>query len=288
VSEGDQDQGSLPSRKRRSWGARMRARWALIWSSPRLALPLLVRAALETLIRLTPGGGRTFHDPSQHPWTAALEAGAPQIRAELEAVLGGWDQIPAFEEIQPEQERITHDKRWKTYVFYGYGAWVEPNRAACPATTALLEAVPGLRAAMFSILAPGKQIPPHRGPYAGVLRYHLGLWVPDPARCGIRVGPDVARWAEGESLLFDDSYDHEAWNDSEEVRAVLFLDVVRPLPQPLAWLNELLLRGLAQSAFVKGGQENLRRWYRAQAEASDPEPPDSPSADSTSAEAAAA
>lgn len=265
-----------PSRRMRGWGQRMRARWALIWRSPRLALPLLVRAAFETLIRLTPRGRQTFADPSEHAWTRALEAGAPQIRAELEVVLAGWERIPAFQEIQPEQALLTQDARWKTYVFYAYGAWVDANRTECPATTALLDEVPGLRAAMFSILAPGKQIPPHRGPYAGVLRYHLGLRVPDPARCGIRVGRDVAHWHEGQSLLFDDSHDHEAWNDSDDVRVVLFLDVVRPLPGPLAWLNERLLGALAQSPFVKGGQENLRRWYQAKPEPSEPEP--SPSA----------
>lgn len=270
----------LPSRRMRSFGQRLQARCALLRRSPRLALPLLIRGVFETLIRLTPGGRRTFADPRAHAWTAALEAGFPAIRAELDAVLAAWERIPAFQEIQPEQAALTQDERWKTYVFYGYGAWVDANRAECPQTSALLEQVPGLRAAMFSILAPGKQIPPHRGPYAGVLRYHLGLRVPDPARCGIRVGRDVAHWAEGQSLLFDDSHDHQAWNDADELRVVLFLDVVRPLPRPLAWLNERFLRALAKSSFVKGGQENLRRWYRAKPQPkaqpedqpSDPEP----------------
>jgi len=83
------------------------------------------------------------------------------------------------------------------------------------------------RRTMFSILAPGKHIPDHCGPYKGVIRYHLGLKVPRDARqCRIRVGDEYATWAEGTSELFDDTYEHEVWNDTDEERVVLFCDVV--------------------------------------------------------------
>jgi beta-hydroxylase len=246
---------------KRGRAARLAARVALLRRSPRLLVPLAVRGAMEGLIRLSPGGRETFSDPARFPWTADLEAGFPAVRAELDGVLARLEDVPPFQALQPEQERLTTDDRWRTYVLFGYGRWVERNRAQCPRTASLLEGIPGLRAAMFSLFAPGKAIPPHRGPYAGVLRYHLGVRVPDPAACGIRVGGDVARWEEGRSLVFDDSHDHEAWNRSSGLRAVLFVDFERPLPGPLARLNRLFLSGVERSAFVQRGHQNLDRWY---------------------------
>src|SRR5437867_3927702 len=91
----------------------------------------------------------------------------------------------------------------------------------------LLERVPGMTTAFFSILSPHKHIPDHRGPYKGVLRYHLALMIPEPRQaCRIRVDGEYATWEEGKSLLFDDSYDHEAWNDTDGIRVVLFMDVL--------------------------------------------------------------
>ena len=73
-----------------------------------------------------------------------------------------------------------------------------------------------MKTAFFSILAPGKHLPPHRGPYKGVMRYHLGLLIPEPAeQCGIRVDTETRHWAEGESMIFDDTFEHEAWNDTD-------------------------------------------------------------------------
>ena len=92
--------------------------------------------------------------------------------------------------------------------------------------------------AMFSILSPRKHILDHRGPYKGVLRYHLGLIVPQRrAACRIRVGEDVRHWEQGKSMVFDDTYNHEVWNDTDETRVVLFVDVLRPLPFPESQIN---------------------------------------------------
>ncbi len=93
--------------------------------------------------------------------------------------------------------------------------------------------IPGMTTAMFSILSPRKHILPHRGPYKGVLRYHLGLIVPQDAEaCRIRVGEDIRHWEAGRSMVFDDTFNHEVWNDTDETRVVLFVDVLRPLPEP--------------------------------------------------------
>ena len=118
-----------------------------------------------------------------------------------------------------------------------------------------------MTAACFSILSPGKHIPPHRGPYKGVLRYHLGLKVPEPTeRCRIRVDDEVEHWEEGESLVFDDTYNHEVRNETSGERAILFLDVKRPMQQPMAALNDLVLGLLRYTPVVQDAYENQKQW----------------------------
>ncbi|MDQ2726316.1 MAG: aspartyl/asparaginyl beta-hydroxylase domain-containing protein, partial [Actinomycetota bacterium] len=122
---------------------------------------------------------------------------------------------------------------------------------------------PDLTTAFFSILSPHKKIPEHRGPWRGVLRYHLALRVPEPAsQCGITVGGESATWEEGRSLLFDDGYDHQAWNDSDEVRVVLFVDVLRPLRAPADQVNRALVRAIGRSPFIKDARNRHDAWER--------------------------
>src|SRR5438445_9608768 len=118
----------------------------------------------------------------------------------------------------------------------------------CPRTAALMREIPGMTTAMFSILSPRKHILDHRGPYKGVIRYHLGLIVPkEKEACRIRVGDTIAHWEEGKSLFFDDTFPHEVWNDTDSMRVVLFMDILRPLPAPVALLNDLIIRIIAAS-----------------------------------------
>ena len=117
--------------------------------------------------------------------------------------------------------------------------------------------------AMFSILSPRKHILDHRGPYKGVLRYHLGLIVPrDAEACRIRVGEDVRHWEEGKSMIFDDTFNHEVWNDTDETRVVLFVDVLRPLPFPESAINRLIVKAIGLSPFVLDAKRNQEAWER--------------------------
>lgn len=96
---------------------------------------------------------------------------------------------------------------------------------------------------MFSILAPRKYKAPHRGQYRGALRYHLGLMIPEPEGSSrIRVENDVRAWNEGKSMIFDDSNEHEVWNDNDSYRVVLFVDFVRPTIFPLSMVNRSITR----------------------------------------------
>lgn len=221
---------------------------------------MLVLLAAEALIRCTRDGRRVYFDPAALPWTAALEAGWRACRAELDAVLADRDRIPAFQDVSEEQYSITRDRRWKVYVFSVYGRFIDRQVARCPATTDLLRRMPGLRNAMFSILAPGKAIPEHRGIYAGLLRYHLALKVPrDAQACTITVAGEQRTWAEGATLIFDDSFPHSVRNDTDEERVVLFADFVRPLPWPLSWANRAVLALLGRSPLFRRPLEKFER-----------------------------
>ena len=223
---------------------------------------MLALAPLERMIlRSSLVGNTAFLPLEQFPWARKLEENWVEIRAELDSVLRFRDDLPAFHEISADVSDIS-DERWKIFAFYGYGFRSDTNCARCPTTARLLAEVPGLTTAFFSILAPGKHIPPHRGPWKGVLRYHLGLLVPDPERCGIKVGDEVAHWREGESLVFDDAYEHSAWNDTESTRVVLFIDVMRPCRAPGSWINRSVIKIVSLTPFVQDAKRKHKAWER--------------------------
>ncbi|MHB8233624.1 MAG: aspartyl/asparaginyl beta-hydroxylase domain-containing protein, partial [Solirubrobacteraceae bacterium] len=101
------------------------------------------------------------------------------------------------------------------------------------------------------------------GPYKGVLRYHLGLIVPEDAEsCRIRVGDDIRHWQAGKSMIFDDTFNHEVWNDTDETRVVLFVDVLRPLPEPESTINRWIVKAIGYSPFVLDAKRNQEAWER--------------------------
>ncbi|MGB7273045.1 MAG: aspartyl/asparaginyl beta-hydroxylase domain-containing protein, partial [Geitlerinemataceae cyanobacterium] len=117
-------------------------------------------------------GNTTFFEPDEFSWVADLEANWKIIRRELEEILKYQEKLPNFQDLSPDQARLTQDNLWKTYFFYAYGLKAQKNCERGPQTTRLLEKIPGMKTAFFSILLPGKHIPEHRGPYKGLLRYH--------------------------------------------------------------------------------------------------------------------
>jgi aspartyl/asparaginyl beta-hydroxylase (cupin superfamily) len=206
-------------------------------------------------------GDATFFPLERFPWVEHIEQSWTAIREELERVLEDRDALPNFQDISKDQIEITDDDRWKTYFLYGYGFEAKLGTQMCPRTAALMREIPGMTTAMFSILSPRKHILDHRGPYKGVLRYHLGLIVPrDAEACRIRVGEDIRHWQEGRSMIFDDTFNHEVWNDTEETRVVLFVDVLRPLPPLEAAINRLIVKAIALSPFVLDAKRNQQAW----------------------------
>lgn len=207
-------------------------------------------------------GDSPFFETEQFPWTTELESNWHLIRQELDKILEHTTELPNFQDISPDQAySTTKDNLWKTYFLYGYGLKEESNCQRCPETTRLIENIPGMKTAFFSILLPGKHIPEHRGPYKGVVRCLLGLKIPEPKElCRIRVADETRHWEEGKAMFFDDSFPHEAWNETDDIRVVLFLDIVRPMRFPLSWLNHLLLKLITISPFVQDAKANQKKW----------------------------
>jgi hypothetical protein len=193
---------------------------------------------LQQVFKLTKNGRARFFSPDIYPWTSTLQDNWSRIRTELDRQMDRLDSAPNYQDIAPSQRTLTDDDKWKVVVFRVMGHRIEENARTYPETAELIDSIPGLVYAMLSVLKPGKEIAPHRGPYSGTLNCHLALRVPKQAdQCGIRVGGEVRHWEEGRMLIFNDRYTHDAWNRSDETRVVLLMYVMRPLPFPLSALN---------------------------------------------------
>lgn len=180
-----------------------------------------------------------FFDPAEFAWSRALEAQTDAIRAELIATLNERkDAYAPYIHYRPGEPvnqwgDLNHSLRWSTFDLWKGGVAQQVNQAACPVTTAALQAVElcdidGLCPnAMFSALAPHTEIPPHHGETNARLVVHLPLIVPE--NCRYRVGFEERGWEEGRLLIFDDSIEHTARNDSDHLRVVLIFDVWNPL-----------------------------------------------------------
>jgi aspartyl/asparaginyl beta-hydroxylase (cupin superfamily) len=180
-----------------------------------------------------------FFDRDLFPWLPTLEAATDKIRAELTALLE--EGMPGFAPyIQyapgtPENQfaELNHNSRWSSLWLYKDGVPQEEPMARCPETTAVLAQLPlcdqpGFApTALFSALAPRTRIPPHTGSTNSRLLVHLPLVLPGPA--GFRVGNEVRTWQLGEAWAFDDTIEHEAWNDADQTRVILIFDIWNPL-----------------------------------------------------------
>jgi beta-hydroxylase len=249
-----------PERPAQSWKTRGIAAMERPGAVPRLFMAIV--AFVERLnVKLAPLGSPCVYDLAAFPWVAAVEREWRTIRRELDGVLLRKAELPNVQDLTPDAAPLSGDAGWKIFPLVAYGLRSQPNLDLCPETWRIVQTIPGLTTAMFSILEPGKRIPPHRGPYNGVLRLHLGLIVPEPRqRLGLRVGPERRDWEEGRALIFDDAYEHEAWNDTAGLRVVLFVDFEKPLRFPASVLNRLLLGLAAFTPFVRESGANLRRW----------------------------
>lgn len=180
-----------------------------------------------------------FFDPAAFAWVAGLEAHTEQIRQELLAVMRDDAAFQPYVEASPTrpgvnagQQGMLNNPDWSAFYLWKNGRLVEENAARCPHTVKAMASVPLTQIAnrspsvLFSLLRPGAHIPPHNGLINTRLIAHLPLIV--PGKCRLRVGNDTREWVPGKVWLFDDTIEHEAWNDSNETRVILLFEVNRP------------------------------------------------------------
>ena len=180
---------------------------------------------------------RQFYERAEFDWIPALEAQTALIRNELLQVVADDRAFRPY--LQSDGHRPPNDYGdlldsldWSAFFLVEDGAVVEANAARCPRTMAALQAAPLAQApprspsVLFSLLRPGARIPPHTGQTNARLICHLPLIVPEG--CALRVGNETRAWAEGQTLIFDDTIEHEAWNTSDRLRVVLLFDIWRP------------------------------------------------------------
>ncbi|MCP5081087.1 MAG: aspartyl/asparaginyl beta-hydroxylase domain-containing protein [Alphaproteobacteria bacterium] len=210
--------------------------------------------ARQSLVPDTP-----FVGNEHFPFLKEFEDRWQEIQTEAREVLKFREHIPGFQDVSPDQYRISVADNWKTFFLYGFGNRVETNCKQAPVTAEIIGRAPEIHTAFFSILAPGFHIPAHTGVTKGILRTHLGLIIPkEREKCRIRVGDQFMNWKAGKVFVIDDFYDHEVWNDSDEERVVLLLDFNRPMRLGGRLVNWLLLKAIKQTAFYQEPKKNIR------------------------------
>ena len=229
--------------------------------------PLIIRVGKHlrgVFDRLIASSSLVSNDPvldvRDFAWTQLLREHWRDIRDEAVAVALRGEASPSLATISPDHRAIARIGQWKSFFLSGYGCKIDENIARCPATAAAVAKIPGLNTAMFSILAPGAHIPDHRGVTKGLLTCHLGLIVPRDGDVRMRIGERIVRWAEGETLVFDDTYSHEVWNDTGGTRVVLLLQFARPLRRPGRLVADFVLGLIRRSAFVQETRDNILIW----------------------------
>ncbi|MGF7153843.1 aspartyl/asparaginyl beta-hydroxylase domain-containing protein [Novosphingobium gossypii] len=201
-------------------------------------------------------------DKSFFPWIAELESNWQAIRDEAVRIRA--EDIPSLGDISFDHGRIAADRRWRAFFLKGYGYRMPGNAARAPVTAALIEKVPGLVTANFSVMEAGGHIPRHWGMTKGMLTYHLALKAPrEQEKCRMHIEEGerlhVMHWQDGQSFLFDDMFNHEVWNESDEDRYILLIQIKRPCRFWGNLIQEMFLKGVRHSRFVKDIRKAIER-----------------------------
>ncbi len=172
------------------------------------------------------------------PELAELQKNWKTIREEA---LGLWKegQVKAAEKHNDLAFHTFFRSGWKRFYLKWYGDFLPSAKQFCPKTVELLRRVPNINGALFALMSPHSELGNHRDPFAGSLRYHLGLKTPNSEQCRIYIDGIPHTWRDGEDLLFDETYIHRFVNDTDEHRLIFFADVKRPLrSKGIAALND--------------------------------------------------
>ncbi|MDT8405946.1 MAG: aspartyl/asparaginyl beta-hydroxylase domain-containing protein [Methylococcales bacterium] len=164
-------------------------------------------------------GDPEVFNAEQFAWTGQLEAHWETIRDEALALLQARSEIPHLGDISPDHQRLDYQRTWRTFFLRGYGYRVDDNCAKAPATAALVDQIPGVLSALFSVFEPNTHLPAHKGVTKGMITCHLPLVVPNqPEKCRIAVNDQSYHWTPGKFFIFDDTRQHEVWNETDQDR----------------------------------------------------------------------
>lgn len=197
-------------------------------------------------------------DSNQFTWVERLEKQWPDIQREYLALAETPQILPDIRDISEEQQHVISPNLWTFYPFILYGIPLQGQLESCPKTAQAIAEIPNCTTAFFSVLKPGAEIAPHRGAYKGYLRLHLGVVVPSPEQaCGLRMENKTYHWKEGKSLLFDDTFVHDAFNNAASERVVLYIDFIRPMSKIWMRMSQGLTWLISKSVYVQGSIRNL-------------------------------
>lgn len=192
-------------------------------------------------------------------WHRRLVEAAPSMRAEWFAFRGAGGRLPRIEDVLGEHQGNT--EVWGAGLLWSRGRPAGPLLDRFPRTVEALRQVPGLRSALWSVMAPGTELPEHTGPDAGVFRYHLGIDCPPD--CALRVGEVEVAYRNGVGILFDDTAPHAAWNRSSAERVTLFCELERPLGWPVSAVNRMVHAVMALDPRYGAAPDRADAWDRS-------------------------
>lgn len=206
---------------------------------------------------------RRFFEIDDVPAVRPVLGQVDTLRAELTAYLEST--LPAaIQELDKDERMLGTDTNWRGVPLRFWGNDIELTRSLLPRTAAILDDVPGLVTAWFSVLGPGKEIGLHPGVFKGILRVHVPIVIPD-GDAAIRVLGKTRRWKDHDVLVFDDAFLHSAWNRTDAPRTVLIMDLERPFRWFwLERLNEKVLGRIHKSARVQRAVENAEEYLPEQ------------------------
>jgi ornithine lipid ester-linked acyl 2-hydroxylase len=218
----------------------------------------LIRSLANFLGRQSLVGDTPVVDSKHFPFLKPFTDNWRRIESEVAEILKYRDAIPVFQDVSPDQMRIATGKNWRTFILYGFGTRLEKNCKQAPFTTELLSNVPNLQSAWFSILGPNYHIPPHRGVTKGILRVHLGIKIPkNRDHCYLNLADKKISWKQGELFVFDDTYVHEVYNNTDEERVILLFDFDRPMAWPGRLANATFLALMKLTAYYQEPKKNM-------------------------------
>jgi ornithine lipid ester-linked acyl 2-hydroxylase len=202
-----------------------------------------------------------YFDSGAFSWTKNFEKNYTVILNEYTSFYRHHIQkIPDICEVSEEQNQVVDKGVWKFIPLFAYGIEHAQFTPYFPKTVELLHTIPNFTTAFFSILQPNMDIAQHRGAYKGYLRFQLGIQIPkDSKNCGISIAGIEYHWQNGQSVIFDDTFQHHAWNHTNEIRTVLYVDFIRPMPWWLTAISKWLTAMISRSLFIQNAIRNLER-----------------------------